>query len=125
MAKKVNITLVDDIDGSAAEETIHFAYKGTNYKIDLSRANASILDGHLSPFIAKAERVSRVKAVGVSRKASKEDRDRYREIRQWAHKNGHPVSSRGRIPETVEKAFNEAQTRPRRARRTQETTPEE
>ena len=37
--KKV-VVLVDDRDGSVAEQTISFAFKGVSYEIDLSKENA-------------------------------------------------------------------------------------
>ena len=36
MAKKTHIELVDDIDGSKADETIAFSIDGAHYEIDLS-----------------------------------------------------------------------------------------
>ena len=38
---KVITELVDDIDGSTAEETVSFALDGVEYEIDLSTPNAS------------------------------------------------------------------------------------
>ncbi|HEX9302514.1 MAG TPA: histone-like nucleoid-structuring protein Lsr2, partial [Casimicrobiaceae bacterium] len=43
MAKKVQVTLVDDIDGGNAVETIGFALDGSSYEIDLSKSNAKKL----------------------------------------------------------------------------------
>ena len=40
MAQKVNIVLIDDIDGSEAIETVSFGLDGTSYEIDLSTKNA-------------------------------------------------------------------------------------
>ena len=40
MAQKVEITVVDDLDGSPAAETVSFAFGGTSYEIDLSSRNA-------------------------------------------------------------------------------------
>ena len=34
MAQKVSVLLVDDIDGSEAEEAVPFGRDGTNYEID-------------------------------------------------------------------------------------------
>ena len=43
MAKTVIVKLVDDIDGSDADETVQFALDGKSYEVDLSTANASRL----------------------------------------------------------------------------------
>ena len=43
MARKVEVQLIDDLDGSKAEESIKFALDGINYEIDLSKKNATKL----------------------------------------------------------------------------------
>ena len=40
MAQRVNVFLVDDIDGSDAAETISFGLDGTRYEIDLNSDHA-------------------------------------------------------------------------------------
>jgi len=39
MASKTQVTLIDDIDGAAAAETIGFSLDGKQYQIDLSARN--------------------------------------------------------------------------------------
>ena len=41
MAQKVQVILVDDIDGGAADETVSFSLDGVSYEIDLSTTNAA------------------------------------------------------------------------------------
>ena len=54
MAKKITITLVDDIDGtSSADETVSFSLDGVSYEIDLSADNA----GKLREMFAAVEAV--------------------------------------------------------------------
>ena len=36
MAQKVTIVLEDDLTGGPAEETVRFAFEGTDYEIDLN-----------------------------------------------------------------------------------------
>src|SRR5260370_7271645 len=43
MAQKVQVLLVDDLDGSEAAETVAFGLDGASYEIDLSTANAGKL----------------------------------------------------------------------------------
>ena len=45
MAQKVQVLLVDDIDGGEADETVTFALDGKTYEIDLTTGN-----GPLPPF---------------------------------------------------------------------------
>ncbi|MGE5293082.1 MAG: histone-like nucleoid-structuring protein Lsr2, partial [Micromonosporaceae bacterium] len=40
MAQKITVALEDDLDGSLADETLRFAFGGTEYEIDLSKKNA-------------------------------------------------------------------------------------
>ncbi|GAA2021801.1 hypothetical protein GCM10009819_00400 [Agromyces tropicus] len=62
MAKRTIVTLVDDIDGSEAAETVSFSVEGVDYEIDLSAANATALRNVLQPFAAAARRTNRRKA---------------------------------------------------------------
>ena len=48
MATKVLTTLQDDIDGSAATETVRFGLDGVEWEIDLSERNANRLRNSLS-----------------------------------------------------------------------------
>ena len=41
VAREVTEKFIDDLDGSAAAETVSFALDGTSYEIDLSKKNAS------------------------------------------------------------------------------------
>ena len=43
MAQHIFVSLVDDIDGSEADETVQFALDGVTYEIDLSAENAEEL----------------------------------------------------------------------------------
>ena len=51
MAQKVNIILVDDIDGSDATQTVSFGLDGANYEIDLNDKNASKLPDALAAYV--------------------------------------------------------------------------
>jgi hypothetical protein len=48
MAQKVQVLLVDDLDGSEATETVAFGLDGTSYEIDLSTGNAGKLRKELA-----------------------------------------------------------------------------
>ena len=117
MAKQVLVQLIDDLDGTAAEdiETVHFALDGVTYEIDLKQTNASKLRDGLADFVAKARRTGgRAKRGGptasVGRKPASEGRNKEQSqaIRQWAKANGHELSDRGRIPVSVIEEFEQA-----------------
>ena len=112
MAQKVMVTLVDDLDGSEAEETIEFGLDGAFYEIDLSEDNAERLRDTLSDYVEHARRqagrkrlAGRVLAGRAPRTASA-DREQNQAIREWARKQGMNVSDRGRIPKEVTDAYN-------------------
>jgi hypothetical protein len=46
------VELIDDIDGSKAEETIAFSFDGTSYEIDLSKKNARALRSDIGKWTA-------------------------------------------------------------------------
>ena len=112
MAKIVTVTLVDDFDGEgAADETVEFAVDGVTYEIDLSSKNATKLRNALKPWVEASRRVGgrrrgRAAATGKGRAAI--DREQSAAIREWARRNGHNVSTRGRIPADVIDAFHAA-----------------
>lgn len=58
MAQRVEITMVDDLDGREASETVRFDLDGYSYEIDLSDDNAASLRGALAPYVDAARRVS-------------------------------------------------------------------
>lgn len=112
MAQKTFIQLVDDLDGTAltdgAGRTVTFALEGASYEIDLSQAHVDELTEALDPYVAAARKVSGRK--GAARTSgAKSDPEELQKIRDWAGKNGHTVSSRGRISAAVRDAYNAAQ----------------
>ena len=118
MAKQTITQLIDDIDGGEAAETVTFGIDGNNYEIDLNDQNASRLRDALATYIAHAQRVGRSSGRGRSSSTSggssgggssaRTDREQTQAIREWARKNGHEVSDRGRIPGAVLEAYNAA-----------------
>lgn len=114
MARRIVHQLVDDLDGEVLEagsgETVLFSIDGTAYEIDLSQENAAALREALEPWIAAARRVSAGGGRGNRSRRGGQDvpkRD-LGEIRTWAKGNGHTVSDRGRVPESVLQAYDAA-----------------
>jgi hypothetical protein len=99
MAQKVQVLLVDDLDGGEATETVSFSLDGTSYEIDLSAANASKLRKEFGTYLDHARRAS---GAGRRRRTrTGPGRERSSEIRAWAKQRGYKVSERGRIPATI------------------------
>ena len=59
MAQKVQVLLVDDLDGGEASETVTFALDGSNYEIDLSGKNASELRDAFAKYVGAARKAGR------------------------------------------------------------------
>ena len=111
MAKQVITLLTDDLDGGEADRTVEFGLDGVNYTIDLSEKNAGKLRKALDPFLGAATRVGRSPVVSPVRRngaspTGRASRDENQAIREWANKNGHPVSERGRIPSHIVEAYH-------------------
>lgn len=116
MAHRVTAVLVDDLDGrSTADETVYFALDGVNYEIDLSAEHAQDLRNCLRPWQEHARVVSaqrRQRRYATNGKShhpmSRVDRAHAQAIRKWAAANGLGISARGKIPDAIHQAFDEA-----------------
>jgi hypothetical protein len=109
MAQKVNIILVDDLDGGSADENVKFGLDGVNYEIDLSAANATELRSSLERFIGAARKASGSSGRTARTKAPTAGRSHdSAQIRQWARENGYTVNSRGRIQAEIQEAYQKA-----------------
>jgi hypothetical protein len=108
MAQRVNVVLVDDIDGSDAEETVSFALDGVDYEIDLSDQHAGELRNALSLYIGHAGRTGGRRKSGRRASAAAATDDggtSAAEIRAWARENGWDVPERGRVSAEVREAY--------------------
>ncbi|MEU5213441.1 Lsr2 family protein [Streptomyces sp. NPDC020742] len=110
MAQKVQVLLVDDLDGGEAEETVTFALDGKSYEIDLSDSNAQKLRDSLAEFVKAGRRTGgrsggRGKARAAAASGSSQDTAK---IRAWAKENGYNVNDRGRVPADIREAFEKA-----------------
>ena len=111
MAQKVQVTLVDDLDGGSADETLTFGLDGVSYEIDLSKSNAKKFRDSLGSYVGAARRVggragggrvgrprgrvaARGRAAGGGQAATSD-------VRAWAKSKGIKVSERGRISADV------------------------
>ncbi|MFI5585239.1 Lsr2 family protein [Amycolatopsis sp. NPDC051758] len=111
MAQRVHVEMVDDLDGSDASQTVPFSLDGVQYEIDLSEDNASALRDELARYVGAARRIGGRKvrlATGQSlsgSSSSSTDRERNRQIREWAQANGYEVAERGRLSSEIIAGF--------------------
>ena len=109
MAQKVQVILVDDMDGGSADETVSFSLDGVSYEIDLSTKNAAAFRDSLAQYVGTARKVGGSSGGRASaRRRSGGGDNRTAQIREWARSNGQKVNERGRIPATVIEAYDKA-----------------
>jgi Lsr2 len=124
MAQKVQVILVDDVDGGEAAETVSFALDGVSYEIDVSEENAEALREALAPWVGHARRVGGRSGGGRARSTSSSGgssrsrgsssggggggRHDLSDVRSWARENGYQVSDRGRVSSEVITAYEKA-----------------
>ncbi len=103
MAKQIITRLIDDLDGTEADETVHFSYDGVDYAIDLSTRNATKLRKELAEFATHATKISPTQHRRATAAALHTTQQGRKAIREWAHQSGlYPdVTNRGRIPHYV------------------------
>jgi hypothetical protein len=110
MAQKVQVVLIDDLDGGTADETVTFGLDGVGYEIDLSDQNADRLRQLLAPYVDNARRVGSARRAAprsAGRRATGDSEAA--KIRAWAKQNGHAVSERGRVSAELRAAYAAAQ----------------
>lgn len=117
MARKT--ILVDDLDGREADETVQFGIDGITYEVELCAENAQRLRDAVEPFAAVARKVadagvqpppppSARKGPAKTMKEAMSRREQLDAIRAWARAQGFDIADRGRIPITVQQAFERA-----------------
>ena len=109
MAQKVQVLLVCDLhdDDTEGTETVSFSLDGAAYEIDVCDKHGAELRDAFATYVGSARRAGRTAAVRRGRPAKGADRD-VTAIREWARKNGHKVSERGRLSAAVLAAYDAA-----------------
>ncbi|WP_370147593.1 Lsr2 family protein [Streptacidiphilus sp. EB129] len=113
MAQKVQVLLVDDLEGGEADETVTFALDGVAYEIDLTHTNAGRLRELLNPYTEKGRKQSGRAGVARGGRGGRAPRPvggnpDTAKIRAWAKEQGYDINDRGRVPSTILKAYEKA-----------------
>ena len=108
MAQKIQVLLIDDLDGGAAESTVRFGLDGTEYEIDLNAEHTQALRDALSRYVQAARR-----AGGGARRPARRGRRAAggvdsTQIREWAKTQGIEVKDWGRVPAELVARFKAA-----------------
>jgi hypothetical protein len=107
VAQKVQVLLVDDIEGGEADETVTFALDGKTYEIDLNTTNADKLRDALADFVKAGRRTGGRSSRGKGGRSSAASPDTAK-IRAWAKEQGYEVNDRGRVPAKLREAYEKA-----------------
>ncbi|HKA53491.1 MAG TPA: Lsr2 family protein [Candidatus Binatia bacterium] len=97
MAQRVTIEMMDDLDGSQADETVRFAVDGNAYEIDLSQKNAAEIRRTFDRYIEHARKAAR----GARQARASRNRRHSSDVRAWAKSRGIQINERGRIPASI------------------------
>jgi hypothetical protein len=112
MAQKVQVLLVCDLHEGDVEgtETVSFSLDGAAYEIDVCDKHGAALRDAFAPYVGAGRRAGRVATTGRRGRPGKavSDKERTVAIREWARKNGHKVSERGRLSAVVLAAYDAA-----------------
>ena len=109
MAQRVNVILVDDLDGSDAAETVSFGLDGVDYEIDLNDDHAAELREALALYVGHGRRTGGRRRRGQAASANASaGATSAADIRAWARENGWDVSERGRVSAEVRSAYESA-----------------
>lgn len=111
MATETFVTLIDDLDGSEAVETLVFGLDGATYEIDLNAKNAKRLRDSVAKFVDNARRAPRADTPRTGRRRVTEvrhSREQLQAVRNWARRKGYDVSDKGRVPVAVMDEFEAA-----------------
>lgn len=108
MATQTFVTLIDDLDGSEAIETLVFGLDGATYEIDLNAKNAKRLRDSVAKFVDNARRVPRAGTPSTAKLRVTEvrhSREHLQAVRNWARRRGYDVADKGRVPVAVMDEF--------------------
>jgi hypothetical protein len=112
MSQRTEIQLIDDLDGTAATQTVRFKLDGRELEIDLSDKNAAKLRKALDPYVVAGRRLG--SQTGTSRRrtvaggVSGMTKEELTNVRGWARSNGYGVADRDGIKTDVVEAYHAA-----------------
>lgn len=112
MATQTTVTYVSDLSGDIIGEgtgggSVEFSINGAEYTIDLTAKEVDKLNKALETYVDSATRHGGRRKIKQS-SGSGRGKEQLQAIRDWARKNGHEVSDRGRIAAEIQEAFDAA-----------------
>jgi hypothetical protein len=112
MARQVVVQVFCDLcESTEGAGPVEFAIDRSAFEIDLCAEHRAAFTTALAPFVSSG-RTARSRGASAStnapthRRVVRRDPAQTEAIRRWAKENGFAISGRGRIPGTVEAAYN-------------------
>ena len=109
MASQVIVQVFCDVcESNEGATALEFAIGRSAFEIDLCGEHRAAFNAALSPFVSSG-RSARSRAATMSPSSSpshRRDPSETEAIRHWAKENGFAISTRGRIPGTIQEAYN-------------------
>ncbi|HTJ72421.1 MAG TPA: Lsr2 family protein [Actinospica sp.] len=107
MAKQT--VTIDDLDQTPGAREVHFSLDNYEYIVDLNEKNFEELKAVLAKYIEVATPLGKVYRAApqrpTARRRAAAEGPSTAEMREWAKKNGHEVSDRGRLQQEVIDAY--------------------
>lgn len=103
MAQQLIVTLICDLTGDPAAETVAFGLDGVGYEIDLTDVKAKELREALAPYVEAGRRAGKTRGKQKAPAASDA-----RAVRAWCVENGVPVNAKGRVNSESRAAYRKA-----------------
>lgn len=100
--RETRFVLIDDIDGSPAQETVYFSVGRQQYELDLSEDHLREFNASMERWVDPARKVTGRRSTKGSASSTPNDALL---IRAWAKENDIELSERGRIPANVREAY--------------------
>jgi hypothetical protein len=111
VAKHIITSLIDDIDGSQADETVTFALDGISFEIDLNEKNAAALREFLLPYQQAGRKLARTPGYTHTKAVFRTPENN--RIREWAKRHNIELADRGRIPQRVVDEYHASLSAPK------------
>lgn len=104
--------IVDDLTGELLDagqgKHIPFSVNGTDYEMDLTKANADEFMQVMKRYTDRATKVESRRPTPTAGGKKKRDPQHLQAVRTWAREQGMEVSDRGRIAAEIEAAYEKA-----------------
>ncbi len=109
VSQKIQVLLIDDLDGSEAEGAVRFGLDGMEYEIDLNAEHAQALREALARYVSAARPAGvRPRRPARGGRRAPVSGPNPTEVREWAKAQGIDVKDRGRVPAELVARFKTA-----------------